>query len=83
MQEKGLNLQVHYVPVHLQPFYQTLGFKEGDFLQSPVEQTVYLLKGGKRLPVTYNWWMKNINDWSLVKIVPVSQYMDIPVGQTL
>lgn len=29
--EKGLNLQVHYIPVHTQPYYKNLGFKEGDF----------------------------------------------------
>lgn len=29
--EKGLNLQVHYIPVHLQPYYQALGYKEGDY----------------------------------------------------
>lgn len=29
--EKGLNLQVHYIPVHTQPFYKNLGFKEGDY----------------------------------------------------
>lgn len=27
----GLNLQVHYIPVHLQPYYREKGFKEGDF----------------------------------------------------
>lgn len=27
----GLNLQVHYIPVHTQPYYQQLGFKYGDF----------------------------------------------------
>lgn len=26
----GLNLQVHYIPVHTQPYYKNLGFKEGD-----------------------------------------------------
>jgi UDP-4-amino-4,6-dideoxy-N-acetyl-beta-L-altrosamine transaminase len=31
LQEQGLNLQIHYIPVHLQPFYKNLGFKEGDF----------------------------------------------------
>jgi len=25
---------VHYIPVHLQPYYQALGFKEGDFPQA-------------------------------------------------
>ena len=29
--EKGLNLQVHYIPVHTQPYYQGLGYKWGDF----------------------------------------------------
>lgn len=27
----GLNLQVHYIPIHTQPYYKSLGFKEGDF----------------------------------------------------
>lgn len=27
----GLNLQVHYIPVHTQPYYRNLGFKEGDY----------------------------------------------------
>jgi len=25
---------VHYIPVHLQPFYQQLGFKQGDFVEA-------------------------------------------------
>ncbi len=29
--EAGLNLQVHYIPVHTQPYYRNLGFKEGDY----------------------------------------------------
>ncbi len=27
----GLNLQIHYIPVHLQPYYQNLGYKKGDY----------------------------------------------------
>lgn len=27
----GLNLQVHYIPVHTQPYYKNLGYSEGDF----------------------------------------------------
>ena len=26
-----IGVGVHYIPVHLQPYYQNLGFKEGDF----------------------------------------------------
>lgn len=29
--EKGLNLQVHYIPVHLQPYYRQFGYKSGDY----------------------------------------------------
>lgn len=29
--EKGLNLQVHYIPVHTQPYYREQGYKKGDF----------------------------------------------------
>ncbi|UZD97055.1 UDP-4-amino-4,6-dideoxy-N-acetyl-beta-L-altrosamine transaminase [Pseudomonas corrugata] len=27
----GLGVNLHYIPVHLQPYYRELGFKEGDF----------------------------------------------------
>jgi UDP-4-amino-4,6-dideoxy-N-acetyl-beta-L-altrosamine transaminase len=31
LQNKGIGVNVHYIPIHLQPFYQQLGFKLGDF----------------------------------------------------
>ncbi len=34
LKEKDLFLQVHYIPVHTQPYYQKLGFKWGDFPES-------------------------------------------------
>ena len=35
MIETGVNLQVHYIPIHLQPFYRKkYGFQEGDFPNS-------------------------------------------------
>jgi UDP-4-amino-4,6-dideoxy-N-acetyl-beta-L-altrosamine transaminase len=30
----GIAVNVHYIPVHLQPYYQALGFKKGDFPNS-------------------------------------------------
>ncbi len=27
----GIGVQVHYIPIHLQPFYARFGFKKGDF----------------------------------------------------
>jgi len=30
MRDAGIGVQVHYIPVHLQPYYRALGFKPGD-----------------------------------------------------
>ena len=30
----GISLQVHYIPIHLQPFYVQLGFKRNSFVES-------------------------------------------------
>ena len=39
MKKSGINLQVHYIPVHLQPFYQkNYGFNAGDY---PVSEDFY------------------------------------------
>lgn len=29
--ERNIFVQVHYIPVHLHPYYQKMGFKKGDF----------------------------------------------------
>ena len=34
MKEQGIMLNLHYIPVHRQPYYEKLGFRQGDFLQS-------------------------------------------------
>jgi UDP-4-amino-4,6-dideoxy-N-acetyl-beta-L-altrosamine transaminase len=31
MRDLGVGVQLHYIPVHLQPFYQRMGFRKGDF----------------------------------------------------
>ncbi|MDD5529873.1 MAG: UDP-4-amino-4,6-dideoxy-N-acetyl-beta-L-altrosamine transaminase [bacterium] len=47
MRKKGLGVQVHYIPVYLQPYYQTLGFKKGicpiaeDFYQREISIPIY------------------------------------------
>jgi len=38
LRERDIHPQVHYIPVHLQPYYQNLGFKMGDF---PVAESFY------------------------------------------
>lgn len=34
MKKRGIVLNLHYIPVHTQPCYQKLGFKQGDFPKS-------------------------------------------------
>lgn len=38
MREQGIIAHVHYIPIHLQPYYQALGFSEGDY---PNAETYY------------------------------------------
>ena len=39
MKQAGINLQVHYIPIHLQPFYRKkYGFQKGDF---PISEKFY------------------------------------------
>ncbi len=38
MKAKGVCLNLHYIPVHTQPYYQNLGFKNADF---PVSEKYY------------------------------------------
>lgn len=34
LREQGIGVNLHYIPIHMQPYYQKLGFKEGDFPQA-------------------------------------------------
>lgn len=34
MRAAGIGVQVHYIPVHLQPYFQRLGFRAGDYPQA-------------------------------------------------
>ena len=38
LREFGIGVSVHYIPVHLQPYYRVLGFKRGDF---PASEAYY------------------------------------------
>ena len=38
MRDSGIVLNLHYIPVHTQPYYQKLGFQQGDF---PVSEKYY------------------------------------------
>ncbi len=34
LREQGIGVNLHYIPVHTQPYYQRMGFKYGDFVQA-------------------------------------------------
>jgi len=34
LREEGIGVNLHYIPVHLQPYYKKMGFKKGDFCES-------------------------------------------------
>ena len=34
LRERGIGVNLHYIPVHTQPYYQDLGFAEGEFPES-------------------------------------------------
>jgi UDP-4-amino-4,6-dideoxy-N-acetyl-beta-L-altrosamine transaminase len=38
LRAKNIGVNVHYIPIHLQPYYQKLGFKRGDF---PIAEQYY------------------------------------------
>ena len=46
LREAGIGANVHYIPVHLQPYYRDLGFGPGDF---PVAEEYY--RGAVTLPL--------------------------------
>ncbi|MBU0671650.1 MAG: DegT/DnrJ/EryC1/StrS family aminotransferase, partial [Candidatus Margulisbacteria bacterium] len=46
LRKSGIGVNVHYIPVHLQPYYQNLGYKAGD---CPNAETYY--KGAITLPL--------------------------------
>ena len=57
MKKSGVNLQVHYIPVHLQPFYKkNYGFKTGDY---PVAENFY--KNEVSLPIYPNLSTDNVS----------------------
>ena len=49
MKEHGVMLNLHYIPVHLQPYYRDLGFGDGDF---PVSEQYY--REALTLPLYYD-----------------------------
>lgn len=39
LREQGIGVNLHYIPVHTQPYYQKMGFKQGDFPEAELYYT--------------------------------------------
>lgn len=60
------------------------GLVEGDYFRIGDYAEVYLLKDGKKLPITYDWWMRyEANNWDSVKTIQPIDGIDIPTGDVL
>lgn len=86
---KVMPMQTKSVPVIVAPQTQTTfeypyGLKEGDYVKFGTADPVYLLVGGKRRHISYNWMMANDqNYWDKVKFLESYQALQIPEGALL
>lgn len=72
------------VPVVDKPAGYPAGVKEGDYIRLGSDATIYLLKGGKKLPITYDWMVKYAGDkWGSVIEINAADGQTIPDGETL
>lgn len=54
LREKNILVNLHYIPIHLQPFYKKLGFKKGDY---PSAESYY--KEAISLPIYFSFSNKD------------------------
>ena len=74
LKKSGINLQVHYNPVHLMPYYRkNYGFKRGDF---PVSESFYRCESS--LPI-YPALSKDSVDLVISKILEIISVWNIVV----
>jgi len=67
LREEGLGVQVHYIPVYLQPYYQRLGYRKGicpnaeDFYQREISIPLYQSMSGEDIEYVVNTIFKVFN----------------------
>ena len=70
LRANGIGVNVHYIPVHTQPYYKQLGFKKGDF---PVTERYY--KNAVTLPLHQGLTKDDFD-----KIIAVlTNYLEVPI----
>ena len=63
MKSKNINLQVHYVPVHLHPYYRKMyNYKVGDF---PIAEKFY--KNEVSLPIYFS--LKDRQVYNIINLI--------------
>ena len=61
------------------------GLMDGDYVKFGLNDTVYVLYNGEKLPASKAWWDANVGQdrYEMVKNYPASVGLSIPTGNTL
>ena len=61
------------------------GLMEGDYVKFGLNDTIYVLYNGQKLPASKAWWDANVGQdrYEMVKNYPASVGLSIPTGNTL
>ena len=62
LRENGIGVNLHYIPVHTQPYYKNLGFKQGQF---PIAESYY----GDAISVPLSYVMTNEQQNEVVTVL--------------
>lgn len=57
LRQKGIGVNLHYIPIHTQPYYKKMGFKQGDF---PEAETYY--SEAISIPMFHHLTTKQLNE---------------------
>lgn len=62
----GIGVNLHYIPVHLQPYYCDLGFAQGDYPQAEryYAEAISLPMFPSSATRSKSMWLGNCNDYS-------------------
>ena len=62
---KNILCNIHYIPIHFQPFYKKFGFKKGDFPSSEkyYDEAISLPIYSKLKPEDQDYIIQNLNDF--------------------
>ena len=63
LRKRKILVNVHYLPIHLQPYYRKMGFKKGDFYNSEKHSESCI-----SIPIYPDLKLEEINKLSFIKL---------------